>query len=110
MKIEKIESLHADGAWRNFDFLKITTDNGIVGWSEYNQSFGGRGVSALIQHLAPDLIGKDPRAFEAHVAFMQARRRTAIGGAVQQAIAAIENALIDIKTKALGSRTGLRAR
>jgi len=102
MKIMRIESLHADGGWRNFDFLKITTDTGIVGWSEYIESFGGRGVSALIDHLAVDLIGKDPRAFEAHVAFLQARRRTAIGGATQQAIAAIENALLDVKAKALG--------
>jgi galactonate dehydratase len=102
MKIDRIESLHADGAWRNFDFLKITTDNGIVGWSEYNESFGGRGVASLIDNLAPLLIGQDPRRYEAHAALMYARRRTATGGAIHQAMAAIENALIDIKAKALG--------
>jgi galactonate dehydratase len=75
MKIDRIESLHADGAWRNFDFLKITTDTGIAGWSEYNESFGGRGVSSLIEHLAPLLIGQDPRRYEAHNALMYARRR-----------------------------------
>ena len=48
MKIAKIESLHADAGQRNFDFLKITTDDGLVGWSEYNESFGGVGVSAVI--------------------------------------------------------------
>jgi galactonate dehydratase len=36
MKIAKVESLHADAGSRNFDFLKITTDTGLVGWSEYN--------------------------------------------------------------------------
>lgn len=36
MKIAKIESLHADAGQRNFDFLKLTTDDGLVGWSEYN--------------------------------------------------------------------------
>ena len=36
MKIAAIETLHADGGWRNFDFVKLTTDSGIVGWSEYN--------------------------------------------------------------------------
>ena len=102
MKIAKVESLHADGAWRDFDFLKITTDDGIVGWSEYNESFGGRGVSAMIAGLAPLVIGQDPRKFEAHTALLYAQRRTASGGAVHQAIAAIENALIDIKAKALG--------
>jgi L-alanine-DL-glutamate epimerase-like enolase superfamily enzyme len=102
MKITKIETLHADGAWRDFDFVKISTDKDIVGWSEYNESFGGPGLTALIERIAPLLIGKDPRAFEAHAAFLAARRRTALGGVVQQAIGAIENALLDVKAKALG--------
>jgi galactonate dehydratase len=102
MKIERIESLHADAGWRTFDYLKITTDTGLVGWSEYNQSFGGQGIAALIDRLAPALIGKDPRAYEAHVALLQALRRTAAGGAFQQAIGAMENALIDLKARALG--------
>jgi L-alanine-DL-glutamate epimerase-like enolase superfamily enzyme len=48
------------------------------------------------------LIGKDPRAVEAHVALLQALRRPAGGGMVQQAVGAIENALLDLKAKALG--------
>jgi galactonate dehydratase len=102
MKIEKIESLHADAGWRTYDYLKLTTDSGLVGWSEYNESFGGPGVSAIIDRLAPALTGKDARAVEAHVALMYALRRQASGGAVQQAIGAIENALLDVKAKALG--------
>ena len=102
MKITKIERLHADGGWRTLDFLKISTDEGIVGWSEYNESFGGLGVSSIIDNLAPLLIGKDPRPYEAHIAFMYAVRRQASGGAIAQAIGAIENALLDIKAKSLG--------
>ena len=102
MKIERIELLHADGAWRNFDFVKVSTDNGVVGWSEYNESFGGRGVTAMIEEFASLLIGKDPRRFEVHSAWLYARTRTAQGGIAQQAIAAIENALIDVKARALG--------
>lgn len=102
MKITKIERFHADGAWRTLDFLKISTDEGIVGWSEFNESFGGAGVSALIDNLASVLIGKDPRNFESHVALLYALRRQASGGAVQQAIGAIENALLDVKARALG--------
>lgn len=102
MKITAIESLHADAGWRNFDFLKISTDDGITGWSEYNENFGGPGLSRVIDELAPSLIGKDPRAWEAHVALMYALRRQATGGLVQQAIGAIENALLDVKARALG--------
>ena len=61
MKIERIDILHADGAWRNFDFVKVTADTGVVGWSEYNESFGGRGVTALIEEFAGLLIGKDAK-------------------------------------------------
>jgi L-alanine-DL-glutamate epimerase-like enolase superfamily enzyme len=102
MKIATIESLHADAGGRNFDFLKITSDDGVTGWSEYNESFGGPGVSTVIAELAPALIGKDPRAWEAHVALMYALRRQATGGVIQQAIGAIENALLDVKARALG--------
>ena len=102
MKIAKIESLHADAGQRNFDFVKITTDDGLVGWSEYNESFGGVGVSAVIAGLAPALVGKDPRAYEALVALMYALRRPGAGGVVQQAIGAIENALLDVKARSLG--------
>ena len=44
VKIAQVESLHADGGGRAFDFLKITADDGLVGWSEYKESFGGLGV------------------------------------------------------------------
>jgi galactonate dehydratase len=102
MKIATVESLHADAGWRAFDFLKITTDSGLVGWSEYNESFGGAGLSTVIERLAPAIVGKDPRAWEAHVALLSALRRQAAGGVVQQAIGAIENALLDVKARALG--------
>ncbi|HEV8436791.1 MAG TPA: mandelate racemase/muconate lactonizing enzyme family protein [Methylomirabilota bacterium] len=101
MKITNVESLHADAGQRNFDFLKISTDEGLVGWSEYNESFGGPGVSAVIERLAPAIIGKDPRAYESLVTLMYAMRRQAAGGVVQQAIGAIENALLDVKARAL---------
>jgi L-alanine-DL-glutamate epimerase-like enolase superfamily enzyme len=101
MQIERIDTLHADAGGRNFDYLKISADNGLVGWSEYNESFGGPGLTGVIERLVPTLIGKDPRAFEAHVALLQALRRTAAGGIVQQAVGAIENALLDLKARAL---------
>jgi L-alanine-DL-glutamate epimerase-like enolase superfamily enzyme len=102
MKIAAVESLHADAGQRTFDFLKITSDDGLVGWSEYNESFGGVGVTAAIAGLAPVIVGKDPRAYESLVTLMSAVRRQAAGGVIQQAIGAIENALLDLKARALG--------
>ena len=45
MRVAAIQSLHADAGQRVFDFLKITTDDGLVGRSEYNESAARTGCS-----------------------------------------------------------------
>ena len=102
MKIAKIEDLHCDAGWRDFSFLKITTDDGLVGWSEYNEGYGSAGLTAVIRRMAAGLIGQDPRPVERIMSMLYAITRQAPGGINQQAIAAIENALLDVKAKALG--------
>ncbi len=102
MKITSIDSLHCDAGWRNFSFLKISTDEGLIGWSEYNESYGSPGLSEVIRRLGEILIGQDPRAIQRLTANLYARTRQAPEGLIQQAIAAIENALLDVKAKALG--------
>lgn len=102
MKISKIETLRADAGWRLFSFCKITTDDGLVGWSEYNEGFGSRGLSGVIEAVAPLLIGRDALAWEAATAHLHVHTRQSRGGLNQQAIAAIENCLLDIAAKARG--------
>jgi len=102
MKITGIEDLHCDAGWRNFSFLKIMTDEGIVGYSEYNEGYGSKGLTGVIRPLAESLIGTDPRAVGRISAGLYGQTRQAPGGLISQAIAAIENALVDIKAKALG--------
>ncbi|HEV2300973.1 MAG TPA: mandelate racemase/muconate lactonizing enzyme family protein [Stellaceae bacterium] len=102
MKIVGIEDLHCDAGWRVNSFLKVTTDAGIVGWAEYMEGYGAQGLTGVIKKLGGRLIGEDPRPVERLTAFLYAATRQAPGGLNQQAIAAIENALVDIKAKALG--------
>ena len=102
MKIVRVETLRADAGWRMFSFLKVTTDDGIIGWSEFNESFGSVGLSDVINGLSPVLIGKDPRRFEAVTQHLHVLTRQSRGGINQQAIAAIENALLDVAGKAHG--------
>src|SRR6266403_2868795 len=101
MKIARIDDLHCDARWRVFSFLKITTDDGIVGWSEYNESFGSPGLSSVIEALMTSVIGMDPMQLELMNAVLATRSTQSRGGIARQAIAAIENALLDIKGKAL---------
>ena len=102
MKIVKLESLHADAGWRTLSFLKITTDEGLVGWAEYAEGFGVGGVSDLLRRFESLVIGMDPRAVGRITATLHSLTRLAAGGLNNQAIAAIENACLDIKAKALG--------
>lgn len=102
MKIKSIESLHCDAGWRNFSFLKISTDDGLVGYSEFNESYGSKGVSGVIEKLSPLVVGQHPMHHERIFAQLYAVTRQAPGGINSQALAAIENALLDIKGKALG--------
>ncbi|MBO0710376.1 MAG: mandelate racemase/muconate lactonizing enzyme family protein [Acetobacteraceae bacterium] len=102
MKIEKIEDLHCDAGWRTFSFLKISTADGITGWSEYTEADGSRGLTAIIRGLSDLVIGQDPRRVQFITSLLLNRTIQAPGGINQRAIAAIENALLDIKAKALG--------
>ena len=102
MRIAKIEDLHADGGWRTFSFLKITTDEDLIGWSEYNETSWNPGLTGVIRALSSAAIGKDPRSFAKLSGELRAVTRMASGGLADQAIAAIENACIDIAAKAAG--------
>jgi L-alanine-DL-glutamate epimerase-like enolase superfamily enzyme len=102
MKIAKVETLRADAGWRMFSFLKVTTDDGLVGWSEYNESFGSTGLSSVIDGLSGQIIGRDPCRWEEVTAWLHVVTRQSRGGLNQQAIAAIENALLDIAARARG--------
>jgi len=52
MRIAQFEHLHADAGWRVFSFLKIVTDDGLTGWSEYYDGYGAGGVTALLRKFA----------------------------------------------------------
>ncbi|MDD9980704.1 MAG: mandelate racemase/muconate lactonizing enzyme family protein, partial [Gammaproteobacteria bacterium] len=105
MKVTGCETLHCDAGWRDFSFLKVTTDEGITGISEYNECYGSPGLSGVIERVVANwVVGEDPMAVSRVGAKLYAATRQAPGGIVQQAIAAVENALLDIKGKALGVR------
>ena len=102
MKLTGYETLHCDAGWRTFSFLKLTTDEGITGISEFNEGYGSPGLSGVIERLVHFILGSDARAHERLSQQLYALTRQAPGGMNQQAIAAIENALLDIKARSLG--------
>lgn len=102
MNITAVEILHCDGGWRNFSFVKLTTDTGLIGWSEFQEGFGSPGVSAAILGLRAIVVGQDPRHIEKIYWDLFAATRPCSGGVAGAAIGAIENALLDVKAKHYG--------
>ena len=102
MNVKSIETLACDAGWRNYHFVKVTTDKGIVGWSEFDEGFGAPGVGAVIERLAGRVVGKSVDEHERIYADLYCATRPASGGIVALAMGAIENALLDAKAKGLG--------
>lgn len=96
MKITRLTTYAVPPRWL---FLKIETDDGIVGWGEPAVEGRAATVAAAVGELSDYLVGKDPRRIEDH---WQVMRRGAFyrgGPVLMSAIAGIDQALWDIKGK-----------
>jgi galactonate dehydratase len=103
VRVASLETLFCDGGWRPWIFLKATTDDGLVGWAEITDSHGSpRGLAGIVDDLAPLVVGRDPRAVERIYWDLYRQTRQSPGSVIAKAIGGIENALLDVKAKALG--------
>jgi galactonate dehydratase len=102
MKIARVQALHCDGGWRPWTFVKVETDDGLVGWGECSDIANPHGMAGSVRDFEPILIGQDPRPVELRYWDMLRKSRHNLGGVSYKAMAGIELALWDIKAKALG--------
>jgi L-alanine-DL-glutamate epimerase-like enolase superfamily enzyme len=102
MRITGLRTLHADGGWRTISYVRLEADDGLVGWAEYSEATWSPGLTSVVEALAPHVVGRDPRAFAAVSSDLRALVRMSPGGLASQAVAAIENACIDLAGKAAG--------
>jgi galactonate dehydratase len=99
MKITKLETFLVKPRWL---FLKVHTDAGIVGLGEPILEGRAQTCAAAVKEVEPYLVGKDPRQAVHH---WQAIYRHAFyrgGPILTSALSGIDQALWDIKGKALG--------
>lgn len=99
MKITRLTTFIVPPRWC---FLKIETDEGIDGWGEPVLEGRAHTVAAMVDELSDYLIGKDPRQIEDHWTVMYRAGFYRGGGIHMSALAGIDQALWDIKGKALG--------
>jgi galactonate dehydratase len=96
MKITRLETIHVKPRWL---FLKIHTDEGIVGLGEPVVEGRARTVEAAVHEMGRYLIGKDPRQIEDHWQTIYRGQFYRGGPILTSALSGIEQALWDILGK-----------
>lgn len=96
MKISRYELFQVPPRWL---FLKIETDDGIIGWGEPVIEGKAATVKAAVEELMEYLIGKDPMHIEDHWNVMYRGGFYRGGPILMSAISGIDQALWDIKGK-----------
>jgi len=99
MKITKLTTYRIPPRWM---LLKIETDEGVVGWGEPVIEGKARTVETAVHEFSQYLVGQDPRRINDLWQVMYRGGFYRGGAILMSAIAGIDQALWDIKGKALG--------
>lgn len=99
MKITKVTTYTVPPRWL---FVKIETDEGIAGWGEPVIEGRAATVATAVEELSDYLIGQDPRNIEDLWTVLYRGGFYRGGPILMSALAGIDQALWDIKGKALG--------
>ena len=102
MKIAHISTTLVDANWRNFTFVQIYTDAGLVGLGEATIRSREHAVVGAIEDMSRVLIGQDPFQIQAHWQMLYQDFHKRGGVILMAAISALEIALWDILGQALG--------
>lgn len=99
MRITALETFSVEPRWL---FLAVHTDEGITGWGEPVVEGRSATVAAAVGELADYLVGRDPFRIEDHWQVLSKGGFYRGGPVLSSAVAGIDQALWDIKGKALG--------
>lgn len=98
MKIIKIETFQVPPRWL---FVRIETESGVVGWGEPIVEGRAETVAAAVAEMSDYLIGEDASRIEDHWQVLTKGGFYRGGPVFSSAVAGIDQALWDIKGKAL---------
>jgi galactonate dehydratase len=102
MRITGLSTVVVGAEMRNWVFVKVTTDEGLVGWGEATLEWKTRTVVGCVEDFETLLVGEDPRRVE-HLFQMMVRQHFFRPGMAEgSAISGIEQACWDILGKSLG--------
>jgi galactonate dehydratase len=102
MRITAVDVFLVGAAWRNFVFVKLTTDSGIIGWGDGSLGWKETAVRELILDFGRrHVIGQDPFDIE-DLWFKLYQIEHNTGPVMFSAMAGLETAMWDIVGKATG--------
>lgn len=96
MRIARIEQYFPRKRMR---LVKVTTDNGLVGWGETTLEGKPKSTMAAVDELADYLIGKDPLQIERHWQHIYRSAFFRGGNVLMSALSGLDQALWDIAGK-----------
>jgi len=102
VKIRDVEAFPVWVGHRNQLLVKVSTDDGLVGWGESGLSGREKAVMGALEHYRELLLGKDPMRIGALWQELYRSQYFEGGRVLSAAISALDIALHDIKGKSLG--------
>ena len=101
-RIASVRTFFVDGYYRNFVFVKLDTDEGIVGWGECSLEGKEMAVIGAVQDYARELTGRDALSIEEHIRTMTRDSFWMNGPVLRSAMGGLEMAMWDVLGKWLG--------
>lgn len=102
MRITRLETITVGAGWKNWLFVRVHTDAGLIGLGEGTLNGFVRTIAAAVQELEQLALGEDPRRPTALAKRLIESVSNDGGHVHRHAVAAIEIACWDILGKSLG--------
>ncbi len=102
MKIDRIQTFVIGNPWKNWVLVKVTTDQGHIGWGEATRGLTTMPAVSAVDEIGRLFIGTDPRAIQQSWSDAHKALYLSTDGAVMAAMAGIETACWDIVGKEAG--------
>src|SRR5258708_36568048 len=77
--IRSVETLSCDAGRRNYHFVKVLTEDGLIGWSEFGGGLGAPAAGTASERLSTPVIGNNPLQHERLYAALFSATRPASG-------------------------------
>jgi len=103
MKITRVTPFLVDGGFRPWTFVRVETDEGIVGWGDCSDWDAAPVIAKMVEFLGEMVVGRDPMQAEDIWWYLSWRTQRQTGGVSYKAMSGIDSALWDIRGKALNA-------